>query len=131
MKALDKAALQRALDVALESEEPGRANQIREMLKENGWLYAARFSSYHLQMNQLQLRPWDRPPCRLEAPDDSPAGRLLRKMLACGMSKHDPEPMRALKAEGTGQLSPKRRVRHPQHSSANEDGDSPERDDAT
>jgi hypothetical protein len=96
MEPIDTAALQRALDMSLKSKEPGRADQIEWMLEEHGWLYAARFASYHLQMNQLQLRPWERPPCRLNAPNDSPAGRLLAKMLAAGMSKHDPEPMRAL-----------------------------------
>src|SRR5262249_47345058 len=96
MEPIDQKALQRALDMALKSEERGRADQIRWMLGEHGWLFAARFSSYHLQMNQLKLRPWDRPPCRLKEPDDSPAGRLLAKMLAAGMSKHDPEPLKAL-----------------------------------
>src|SRR5262249_18593113 len=96
MEPIDQEALQRALDMALESKEYGRADQVQWMLHEHGWLFAGRFRSFHPQVTQLKLKPWDRPPCRLEKPDDSPAGRLLARMLAAGMSKHDPNPLTAL-----------------------------------
>src|SRR5262245_65436823 len=98
MKKIDKAALELALKTVLENRaDPGRANQVREMLREDGWEYAAKFCSSLLQRQRLQLRPWDlRPPCRSEANDGSEAGQLLAQMLAAGMSRYDPDPLSAL-----------------------------------
>jgi hypothetical protein len=127
MKKIDKAALDLALETVLRGKEPGRADQVRDMLREDGWEYAAKFCSSLLQRQRLQLKPWDKPPCRLDSPDDSPAGRLLRRMLAAGMSRYDPNPIQVLhdQAEGAGQLSSPSGVRHNVKSSPTKDGDSP------
>jgi hypothetical protein len=73
-----------------------RAAQVRQIRKEDGWLTAARFCASLLQRRQLELKPWDMPPCRIDHPDDSAAGRLLGRMLARGMSRYDPDPLRVL-----------------------------------
>jgi hypothetical protein len=132
MKKIDKAALELALNTVLEGKEPGRADQVRTMLREDGWEYAAKFCSSLLQRQRLQLKPWDRPPCRSEADDDSEAGRLLAQMLAAGMSRFEPDPIQLLndKVINFGQLSSPSGVRHDTNPRGTEDGDGPISDGA-
>ena len=52
----------------------------------------------------LRLRPWEHPPAWIDDPDDYPespeAAQLLKRMLAAGVSRYDPDPMATLeKAE--------------------------------
>lgn len=96
MTKIDKAALELALEMVLTGKDLNRAEQVRLILEEDGWRQAAKFCSYYLQMRRLRLKPWERPPCRLDRPDDSEAGRLLGRMLAAGMSKYDPDPLAAM-----------------------------------
>ena len=132
MKKSDKAALELALETVLRGKEPARADQVRDMLREDGWEYTAKFCSSLLQRQRLQLKPWDKPPCRLNAPDDSEAGRLLAQMLAAGMSRFDPDPIQVLndKVINSGQLQSQRGLRHGVNRSADADGDCPEPGDA-
>ena len=125
MKKSDKAALELALETVLRGKEPGRADQVRDMLREDGWEYTAKFCSSLLQRQRLQLKPWDKPPCRLNAPDDSEAGRLLAQMLAAGMSRFDPDPIQVLndKVINSGQLSSNRGVHHTRDPRDAEDDD--------
>jgi len=69
--------------------------------------------------------PWDRPPCILNAPDDSEAGRLLAQMLAAGMSRFDPDPIQVLndKVINSGQLSSTSGVHHTRDPRDAEDDD--------
>jgi hypothetical protein len=97
MTKLDRVALELALKTVLEGKDDVRAAQVYAMLREDGWDYAAKFCSVHLQSQQLQLRPWDVPPCRLTQPDDSEAGRVLSRMLDAGMSRYAPNPLAVLK----------------------------------
>ena len=95
MTRLDKAALERALDIVLTGKDKARAEQVRDMVAQDGWQQAAEFCAHHLQMRTLKLPPWESPPSQVEADENGPAGRLLRKMLARGMSRFDPDPLRA------------------------------------
>jgi len=128
MEKIDREALELALKTVLEGDEPGRPDQVRWMIEEEGWEYAAKFCSSLLQRQRLQLKPWDQPPCRSKPDSDSEAGRLLAQMLAAGISRYDPDPIQVLndKVINSSQLSPKRGLRHPQHRSVDTDGDGPE-----
>lgn len=98
--AVDREALNRALQLTLAGDEPGRADQVRSMLTDNGWWYAASFCAYHQQCRMLNLAPWQSPPCHVD--EDSPrdrehdAVRLLKRMLSHGVSRWDPDPIGAI-----------------------------------
>jgi hypothetical protein len=96
MKQIDQTALELALGTILKGKDIGRAEQVRYLRDQDGWEPTARFCASMLQRQQLELKPWDRPPCDLDAPDDSAAGRLLRRMLGAGLSRYDPNPLRGL-----------------------------------
>jgi hypothetical protein len=91
---LDKAALDKSLSIIMNSPDAGRRQQVTIMTKQDGWFEAAEFASYHCQMQALNLKPWETPPC-LAAPDDTPAGRFLRRMIAAGLSKFEPDPIQS------------------------------------
>jgi hypothetical protein len=96
----DRDALERALKLTRQESE-GRAQQLLRMQLDDGWFYAARFASYSCQVDALHLKPWEHPPIWVDDPDDYPdreAARLLKRMLAAGVSRFDPDPMRALEA---------------------------------
>ena len=76
--------------------------QIDEMLKDEPWERVARFAARCCQSRMLNLPPWDLPPCSVSEDDDSEsdaeAVKLLRKMLAAGVSRYAPDPMAAIEA---------------------------------
>ena len=81
--------------------EYGADEQVRGMLADGEpWSSVAKFCSECLQHLALRLKPWEVPPCRLEVdgPSDDPGVRLLKKMLALGVSKFDPDPLAAVEA---------------------------------
>ena len=108
---VDAAALDRALALTLVEPDPGRVEQVRWMHAERGWREAATFCSYHQQCAHLNLKPWEFPPCWID-PDqietilaEGPSERkrfggakLLRRMLAAGVSQYDPTPLDSLAA---------------------------------
>ena len=96
MTKLDAAALELALETVLKGKDLRRAEQVRYLRDQNGWEPTARFCASMLQTRALELKPWDQPPCDLDGPDDSAAGRLPRRMLAAGLSRYDPNPLRGL-----------------------------------
>jgi hypothetical protein len=86
-------------------------------LKRDGWRKAARFASYSCQMDKLGLHPAQSPPCWILTEDEAdeilaegyipssldgsdvsncPGARLLKQMLALGVSPYDPDPLRAI-----------------------------------
>lgn len=102
MTETDKAALELAMEIA--RKEPGRAWQLDEKLKDESWFEVASFAAYCVQTTSLHLEPWQEPPCVADADDprerDKDAQALLRRMLAAGVSRYDPDPLAALeKAE--------------------------------
>jgi hypothetical protein len=96
MKKIDQAALELAFETVLKGRDAGRTVQVRHIRDQDGWEAAARFCASLLQRRQLELKPWDSPPCSMDRPDGSAAGRLLRRMLGAGLSRYDPNPMRGL-----------------------------------
>jgi hypothetical protein len=101
MREVDRAALERGIEIALRDHDPGRREQIRDMLRNDPWWEVATFCAYGNQRRTLRLRPWQDPPCFINDPDNpeprqEAAAALLRKMLANGVSKYDPDPLAAV-----------------------------------
>jgi hypothetical protein len=94
----DKAALELAMTIA--RQEPGRADDLDARIKEDGWEDAATFAAYGAQRRALHLKTWEEPPCVADENDpnerDRQAQALLRRMLAAGVSRYNPDPLRAL-----------------------------------
>ena len=82
---LDREALERCIEIACQDTRPGRAEQIKWKIANNGWLEAAIFASYCCQMNSLRLKPWESPPVHGRT-EDPPSWRLL----------YEPDPATAL-----------------------------------
>jgi hypothetical protein len=111
MEALDQAALELALEQL--RKEPGRPEQLDWKIEHDGWQDTAEFAAYCRQSRTLHLRPWETPPCWVIDPDSPPdfgegesagrnydgraqAAKLLRKMLALGISRWHPDPRAAI-----------------------------------
>ena len=99
LDAVDRDALTRAMQIAIRR-DPGRAQQLQSKLQDEPWREVAEFAAYGCQMHALSLRPWRDPPCHADEdetkPRDKAAQRLLRKMLAAGVSRYEPDPLAAL-----------------------------------
>lgn len=92
----DKAAWELAIEMT-RAESEGRASQIGQMLVTRDRADVGRFASYHCQMRALRLKPWEEPPCHLVDLDyDHEAAELLRQMLALGVSRWHPDPIKAV-----------------------------------
>jgi len=100
---VDLDALTRAMEIA--RRDPRTAKQLEYKEKTYGWADAATFAAYCCQCDALKLRPWQEPPMHGDSTDgidDFPnAGRaaaadLLRRLLAAGLSRFEPDPMKAL-----------------------------------
>src|SRR6516165_8789837 len=104
---VDREALERALEIAMKK-DPGSRQQIESMLAIDPWFEVAQFASYSCQCDALHLKPWQSPPCwiddvegTLAAGDDDVGGdfaaaKLLKRMLALGISEYEPNPLGAL-----------------------------------
>jgi hypothetical protein len=111
---VDREALERALKIILgrpEREDRGRRAQVERMLEEDGWFRAAGFCVYCCQMELVRPRLWQPIPSditdiegTLAKGDDGLGGSyraalLLKRMLAAGLSRYEPDPVRALEAK--------------------------------
>lgn len=102
--AIDREALDRALETTLAEPDQGRVDQVRSTLAEDGWFSAASFCSYHQQCESLDLGSWLTPPCHADKSDiqihrgDDKALQLLKRMLRHGVSLYDPTPLASLEA---------------------------------
>ena len=69
------------------------------MLADNSWIEVAQFAAYHCQTDTLWLLPWQKVPMDIVDPNakgvDREAARLLKRMLACGVSRLYPDPVAA------------------------------------
>jgi hypothetical protein len=110
---VDIAALERAIELA-QAESAATRQQIDAMLRERAWEEVARFAAYCCQDRALALKPWQMPPCWvrcdpneiLQKPysderghdyrGEQQAARLLKKLLAAGLSKFEPDPIGGL-----------------------------------
>ena len=97
---VDREALTRAIELAKESGEYGRREQILHMLEYSGWQETGRFAAYGQQMRALGLKPWEWPPCWIRAGDRNPehaaAAALLKRLRDAGLSQFEPNPVAAL-----------------------------------
>jgi hypothetical protein len=104
--AIDKAALTRAM-AACRAQGAASARQLDAKLAAEPWETVARFASYSAQIASLGLQPWQDPPAviNLDAALRQPfgdargareAGEILRRLLDAGLSRYEPDPMRAL-----------------------------------
>ena len=110
---LDIVAIDRAIEMTLADNDRTVRAQLRDELK-SSWWEAARFAAHHCQYHHLALRTWEEPPCDVD-PDEidriiarGPASnafggaRLLKRMLAAGLSRFDPTPIESLEAVKRG-----------------------------
>ncbi len=72
-------------------------------------------TAYSAQIDNLHLKPWESPPCCVDLdaplvghPDDFKAVRLLEKMLAAGISRWHPDPLKALAEAEKNRAKPRR-----------------------
>jgi Arc/MetJ family transcription regulator len=105
----DREALERALAL-VRAESKQERERVDEMLANEGWERAARYCAYACQDRALHLRPWMTPPCWLRTDADvaaalaqpygvdgkRAAGELVQRLLAHGLSRYEPDPLRAL-----------------------------------
>jgi hypothetical protein len=102
---VDRSALERAIEIA-KAESPGRARQIASKLKHESWRSVAEFAASCCQDRALQTRPWELAPISVDEDDPIPDGddhrrtgraiKLLRRLLAAGLSRYEPSPLTAL-----------------------------------
>lgn len=110
----DRAALKLAIET-YSAWDIGCAEQIKALMRRDGWPRAAVFAASCCQSDVLDLKPWQIPPCHIlnaDNPDDGlgpdqpgpasdgrhQAAQLLRRMLALGVSKYHPDPLAAIEA---------------------------------
>jgi hypothetical protein len=100
---VDHDALTRAMEIA--RLHPLVAMQLDGLEKTYGWADAARQAAYGCQCDALKLKPWQSPPMYGDSTDGiddfEGAGRahaadLLRRLLAAGLSRFEPDPLAAL-----------------------------------
>ncbi len=94
-----------ALELAIERCPEPFGSLAHELAKES-WIKAATYAAFHCQMRALYLKPWQDPPCEIADVDDpinpqhvsghQQAAELLRQMLALGISRYHPDPLRAI-----------------------------------
>jgi hypothetical protein len=98
----DDAALELALKLTLEEKDQDRVEQVQNMLADPTRTRdeVLQFCAYHRQMDALKLRPWEIPPCWIDADDYAElpptVAALAKQMRAAGISLFHPDPKRAL-----------------------------------
>jgi hypothetical protein len=106
---VDRLALDRAIQLTLAEDDQGRVEQVQSMLKERSWGEVAEFCAYHQQSRSLNINPWESTPSSIDpnqideiiarGPEMNRkfgAARLLKKMLAAGVSSYDPTPLESI-----------------------------------
>jgi hypothetical protein len=82
--------------MAIAREDPLRAEQLDDKLRSEPWAEVAEFAAHVCQCRTLHLKPWELPPSSFDARDDDPGAELLRRLLAAGLSRYEPDPIAAL-----------------------------------
>jgi hypothetical protein len=100
---VDKAALERVMDLAQRVLDAAELELIANKVKAEGWVRGAEFAAYSVQCEILHLKVWQEPPCVCSEDDpderDKDGQRLLQRMLAAGLSRYEPDPLAALAAK--------------------------------
>ena len=101
---IDREALERSIVIA--RRDPAYAKSIDSKLADGAdWFDVAVSASFHCQMLNLHLSPWQSPPvyAHVEKPRrDEVAAELLDRLLKCGISRFEPDPLEALKEREIG-----------------------------
>ncbi|RVD68420.1 hypothetical protein EN751_31535 [Mesorhizobium sp. M4A.F.Ca.ET.029.04.2.1] len=93
----------------LASHDRLRKEQLQHKVEADGWFDAAVFACYVCQTDTLRLKPWEMPPLYGgPLPGDSglvrssglQAEKLLKRMMAAGLSRYEPDPIAALRRLG-------------------------------
>jgi hypothetical protein len=107
---IDRDALRRAYETAAADAEY-RAH-LDGIEAHEGWVSAAQSASYHLQVRNLRLRPWQAPPCGCRSDEIGPGyGHsraevlLRRRMLKANLSLYEGDPEAALAAKTLGSVT--------------------------
>ena len=98
MNIVDEAALELCIRTAMMNKS--MRSHVESMLKDRPFVEVAKFASYSCQYDALNLQPWDVAPCDADENIDDGAGKLLRRMLAAGISRFHPDPLAALDRPG-------------------------------
>jgi hypothetical protein len=109
---VDREAMTRAIE-NMRQRGGEDARQIERMLREEPREDVGEFAAYACQDRALRLKPWQTPPCwlrtdaavriaLLEPPPDLKgrrfAAELVQQLLAAGLSRFEPDPLRSLAA---------------------------------
>jgi hypothetical protein len=101
----DRRAMQRAIE-QMRNESAESRERVERVLRVEGFESAAQTAAYPCQFRALRLKPWMCPPAwaadEIDATRPNTFGNrpdevaLLKRMLAAGLSRFHPDPMRAL-----------------------------------
>src|SRR5215471_288892 len=97
----DQDALRRAMTIAMQ--DPAKAEQLKSKLQHEPWHEVAAFAAYSCQVDALHLPPYEDPPALADEDDRYPqrasvnGQKVLKRLLAAGLSRYEPDPMAALK----------------------------------
>ena len=109
----DRAAMKLAI-AQMRAESAAARERVERVLRVEGFESAAQTAAYHCQFRALRLKPWMCPPAwaadEIDARPNTFGNRpdevaLLKRMLAAGLSRFHPDPMRAL-AEAEAKANP-------------------------
>jgi hypothetical protein len=104
---VDRAALNRAIEMSLVEDDRDHVEHVREMRTNCTWWEVASYCSHHQQFKALGLRPWQDPPCYVDLDNIEPradqhsAAQLLRRMISHRVSRYAPDPVAAIEATRT------------------------------
>ena len=108
---IDREALERAIEIVRNRKnDPGRREQVDHLMKHEGWFTAADFCCYCCQSELIRPRLWQPIPADIDPADietilargddglggEYAAARVLKRMLRAGLSRYEPEPLKAL-----------------------------------
>jgi len=89
----DLTALELAVEISRRNQEWNR--EFVDLERRYGWIEAAEIAAYDCQCRVLKAKPWQEPLCRANPGEQTQAGHLLQRMLACGISRfrRSPRPL--------------------------------------
>jgi hypothetical protein len=93
---IDREALQRSLDLVTAGTDHA-AERIRYKLAHDGWHEAAKSAAAFLQVKNLHLQIWQRPPCAIpQSRADQQVLQIRKRLKQLGLSLYEPDPAHAI-----------------------------------